>query len=361
MLLGLALAGVVVLLLVRGDDDRATEGGPKRTGPLIGVIANSQDTVTAAEQDAARALGVQALREEIRWPEVEPRRGRFDDRRYDRLTAAAARRGLQILPLLFKVPRWESAHDTQLPPSLPRWQRFVRHVVGRYGPGGAFWREHPRLDGSLAMTTWEVWNEPYLVPFSYGGVDVARYARLVRATVQAGREVNPRVGFLAAVEDSYDPGDGSRRNWAEDLFAAAPDLGPLLGGVAVHPYTPGSPLSRRRDELRFSRIEDLLGVARRNHVDASRPLWITELGWSTCPRHPPCVSVGEQAAYWSQALARIGRPPLEAAVAAVFAYDLRNLGRSGPGDPQGDFGLITGSGARKPAWAVVHRAALAAR
>ena len=358
------VAAVAVVVLLRGDQGGDTPPREARapSGLLVGVAANTQDTNVAPEQDAARELGAQVLREEVRWPEVEPQRGRFDDRRYDALTTLAARRGMRILPLLFLSPKWLTPHETELPPSLPLWQRFVRHVVGRYGPGGVFWRAHPELDGRLAMTTYEVWNEPYLPPFSYGGLDPAGYARLVRATVAAGHAVNPDVGFLAAVETVYDAGGGEGRNWAEDLFAADPGLGALLAGVAVHPYAPVSPaLPADPAQLRFARIDDVLAIVRRHGVTGPRPLWITELGWSTCPSRPPCVSLADQATFWRQALERIDRPPLRGAVGAVFAFNLRNLRRSGPGDPQGDYGLITARGGHKPAWAVVRRAALAAR
>lgn len=335
-------------------------GAPGTTTPAvrIGIVANTQDTNVGAEQDAARELGVTLLREELRWGDVEPTDGRWDDRTYDALTGAAARRGLQLLPLLFRTPKWLAPESLQLPPSLPRWQRFVGHVVARYGPGGGFWQAHPELDGDLAMTTWEVWNEPYLESFSKGGTDPVAYARLVRATVEAGHAVDPRARFLAAVEAGYDPGDGTSRNWADDLFAADPALGPLLGGVVVHPYAPGSPLApASKRELRFARTEELLATARRNGVTAQRPLWITELGWSTCSKRPPCTSREEQATYWRQALERLAQPPLRGAVAAVLGYRLRDIGGDGPEDTLADFGLLTAAGEPKPAWAVVRRAA----
>ncbi len=244
--------------------------------------------------------------------------------------------------------------------ALDRWQRFVRHVVGRYGPDGRFWREHPELDGGLAMRTWEVWNEPYLPMFSAGGVDPAAYARLVRATVEAGTAVNPDTRYLAAVEMSYVAADGTHRNWAEDMFAADAGLGRLLGGVAVHPYTPGSPFLENPDdqEASFSRINTLLDIARRNGVTTRRPLWVTELGWSTCPN---CISQAQQALYWRQSFSRFSKPPLRDTVAAVLAYNLRDLRRTGPSDPFGDFGLLTMDGRRKPAADVVSRAASVAR
>lgn len=365
------LAGLVAILIgiaiaataLRGVSDRRGAGEPRAAAATLrlGIVANTQDTRTGEEQDEARALGASIIREELRWPDVEPKEGRWDDSRYDALTRSAAQRGLQILPLLFQSPAWLSDDLRRLPPSLPRWQRFVRHVVERYAPGGRFWREHPELDGNLAMTTWEVWNEPYLGTFSAGDVDPVAYARLARATVEAGREANPRARFLAAVETLYRARDGTVRNWADDMFAADRTLAPLLGGVAVHPYSPLSPLTpAAAGEFRFARTNELLENARRNGVAVRRPLWITELGWSTCTFGSPCVSRRNQALYWAQALDLIERPPLRGNVAAVLGYSLRDIRGDGPDDPLADFGLLTSTGDRKPAWDVIHRAALTA-
>ena len=360
---GLLAAMLAVLVLVLTRDDEQARDAPSRAASslTIGVVANAQDTNVGAELDAARELGIGSVREELRWSEVEPERGRFDDRRYDALTLAAARRGLRVLPVLFLNPVWLTSEPTALPPDLPAWRRFVKHVVGRYGAGGAFWQKHPDLDADLAMVAWEVWNEPYLSFFSGDDIDPARYGELVRATATAAHAADPAARVLAAVEIDYTRNDGRRSNWTKDLFAASPGLGSVLGGVVVHPYSQGSPLRDDGTGNRFERVADIMTLARRAGVRAPQPLWLTELGWSTCPARPPCVSPTEQGTFWREALALIQRSPLRDEVAAVYAYRLRDVGRSGPGDNQGDFGLITADGTHKPAWAQVRASALAAR
>ena len=353
---------LVLAAAVAGCGD--APGSPKAPAPsfALGVVANTQDEDTAAEHDSVRRLGVRWLREELRWSEIEPRRGTFDDRRYDRLVTLAARRGIRILPLLYLTPGWLSPEPRGLPPSLSAWGRYVEHVVRRYGPGGTFWRTHPELDGRLAMRTFEVWNEPYLAYFSTGGIRPARYAQLVRSSIEAGRRAKADVAFLASMETEYHDDAGTPRNWAQDVFAADPGLGKLLGGVAVHPYSQVGPADRsgpRRSQ--FARIEDILTTIRRNKVTTRAPLWITELGWSTCSARPACVDRDDQRRYWADALRLTREGTLRPAVGGLFVYSLHDLGAAEPDDPLGSFGLLGPDGSRKPAWDVVREAADAVR
>jgi hypothetical protein len=322
----------------------------------VGVIGNSLDAATGPTQDAVVRLGAGWIREELRWSEAEPSRGRFAWARFDGVMLDAARRHLHVLPLLIRSPRWLTAHPMMLPPVLTRWQRFVRAATGRYEPGGTFWRAHPRLDARLAPVTWEIWNEPYLRQFSYPAPDPARYAALVRATVQAGRRVSSRLRFIAAAETVYATRTGRIRPWIDALFAAVPRLGSYLDGVAVHPYPRRSPDDARAPrDARFERIDDIVS-ALAAHGLAKVPVWITEIGWSTCTARPPCVLPATQGRYLKRMFGLLENR-YRSTVAAVFVYRLGDIDRSRPADPESGFGLMTVDGRRKPAWSVVARAA----
>src|SRR4051812_22765553 len=155
------------------------------------------------EQALARAAGASWLREEIQWSVVEPRRGARRWRAYDRLFAAAARRGLRLLPLLSDTPAWATTPNRRLPVRTEAYGAFVRDAVARYGPSGTFWHNHPALDHALAPAWFELWNEPYLVgPVVDDQLEADRYAALVHAGVAGGRSANPRARFLAAIDTS---------------------------------------------------------------------------------------------------------------------------------------------------------------
>ena len=132
------------------------------------------------------------------------------------------------------------------------------------------------------------------------------------------------------------------------MYAAVPDLNNYFDAVAVHPYARRSPLTYtpgdddRRQTRRLERVRDAL-VAR---GAGDKPLWITEVGWSTCRRAQDCVSESQQAAYFRDLFA-LQRVRWSGYVAAVFVYALQDF-RSR--DSQGSFGVLRQGGSRKPGW-----------
>lgn len=354
------LAGVTGLVALGGGSDEEAPPAPPPALPHVhvGVVANALDDDAPRIAARVRAARIGWMREELRWSEVEPERGRFTFARYDALVATLARQGIRLLPLLIESPRWMSADPRRLPTSLVAWQGFVGRAVGRYGRDGTFWRAHPELDASLAPTTWEVWNEPYLEFSSPPAPDPARYAELVRATAVAGRHADPAASFLAAVETTYTAADGSVRNWTRDLFTAIPDLARYVDGLAVHPYSNAAPMSTDVPRVqRFGRMTDIqadladLGVP-------PKPVWLTEIGWSTCANRPPCITEGRQARYLSSALALVAATPAWR-VRAVFVYRLGDL-RGTSDDPQAAFGVVRTDGQPKAAYDVLREAAAGA-
>lgn len=328
-------------------------------GLVIGITANLLDSAPALGP-VVRKAGIGWLREEFRWDLIEPRRGRFDYRRYDALVGDAARRGERLLPLLVDSPPWLARAPLTIPRDLASWQRFVAGVVGRYGPRGEFWRANPQLDARLAPRVWEIWNEPYLPQFSAGGVSPAAYADLVAASVQAGRRVDPESRWLTAAETKYRSAGGAARSWLPDLLAARPDLGRYLDLLAVHPYSLVGPEEEKGDVAgRFDRIAEIATTM--ENLGLSDPtLWLTELGWSTCTQRPPCVAETVQARYLRQALQRIASR-YRGLVAAVFVYRFSDLQGNGPGDFLARFGVVRRNGKPKPAYEVVRQAAQESR
>lgn len=356
LILAGTLSGGILLAAAGRAQPRPSPLLPPGSRLIVGVVANSLDDNVTRQQGLARQVGVHWLREEFRWPVIEPSRGSWSFRRYDSLVSDAARRGLRILPLLLQSPRWLTRHVLALPPSLSLWRSFVTHVIARYGPGGRFWVEHPHLDARLAPSVYEIWNEPYNAAFSFGGPAPARYARLVQATVSAGRRVAPSVRFLMAADTHYAASDGSSRNWLDDLFAALPSLGTYIDGLAVHPYTLGDPASTSgpRDG-QFARIDDLEATLVAHGVSA-RPLWVTEVGWSTCTQRPACVSEKTQAQHLAS-LFRVAGTLYASRIDAIFVYSLHDLYLPDPADPYLFYGVLRRNASHKPAWAVLDEAA----
>ncbi len=124
-----------------------------------------------------------------------------------------------------------------------RAEQSVRHtprtwqaVVHRYGPNGTLWAHHPQLR-PYAVTTFDLWNEPYYDLGSDGRYDPARYARLVRAAATAGHAADGSARFLLAAEMQGTMITGHRWLWWVDaMYRAVPDLNRYFDGISVHPY-----------------------------------------------------------------------------------------------------------------------------
>ena len=331
-----------------------------RPGPIrVGLIANTLDAgpATGPQQTEARQSGARWLREEFRWNEVEPRPGEFHWRKIDRMMRMAAARRLRVLPLLIGTPRWVAHSMYELPLNPDGFARFTARVARRYGPGGTFWRRLARPTRRLAPRVFEVWNEPFAAHFSAGQVSARRYALLFYAAATAGWHANPRTRYLLAVDSAYISADGQPREWTTDLLRALPRLRRRVYGLAMHPYSvtesPGTytPGASQRQFLRIREVRDEWGGSPR--------IWVTEVGWSTCPDGSGCVSEADQARYLQEAFDIVGSERL--GVEAMFIYRLIDLHPGNPSDREQWFGLRRLDGNPKPAWSVLHRIAEAVR
>src|SRR3954447_14602786 len=248
---------------------------------------------------AVAGAGVTMERLELAWSDIQPQPGRWDFREFDTQFARAARHGITVLPVLMNVPAWAGPAWNALPANAAAYFAYAARVVARYGPHGSFWKAHPELPPRQAHW-FEIWNEPYLFQFAEGGPDPAAYARLYEGAVTAGRRADPSAKFLIAADLYTGEKDGSSSGWVGPMFDAVPDLARFVDGVAVHPYTTtDSPDSYTPDDPRgeFRRIESIRQEFVKRGV-SSKPFWITEVGWSTCPANPDsCVSDEKQAAF----------------------------------------------------------------
>lgn len=339
---------LVVAMVVAGiafahhEDEPGREGGAQlRLGVVADTIGWGQHL--GQRQALARAAGARWLREELQWANVVPRRGERHWKPIDRLFITAAHRGLRILPLLNEAPRWARGRDHALPTDSRAYAAYVRDAVARYGPGGRFWRDHPHLDASLAPVWFELWNEPYFARPGHSAITAARYAALAQAGIDAGRRANRRARFLIAVDPATAGEPNLDREWLAGLAAAQPGLLAAADGVAAHPYAQdGAGSLRSLDRLRAALT-----------AQGSRlPIWVTEVGWSTCARSAGCVTEATQASNLARLLhgVRTGQR-----AAAVFVYHLGSW-RVRSGDQiYGDYGLLRADRTRKPSWRTYHR------
>ena len=315
-----------------------------------------------ANLDAAQAAGGGVIRTTVYWSRIAPRRPsaarnpfnsayRFAD--LDEMVRGAQLRGIEVLLTIWGTPKWAGPAQNRLPRRLSDLTNFAYAVASRYSG---------RYPGYPHVRFYTVWNEPnreiFLAPqYAANGKPTApaNYARLFRAGYAGIKVANPSAQVAAGVTASNGRDRPIRRRGVQDTISpgkfaelvskARPRI--RFDAWAHHPY-PTTPSMRPTQVVRWPNVSlasmPRLGTSldkwfkRRN-----TPLWITEYGHETRPQDRRGVSYATQARYVVQALGIARRNPR---VQMFIWFILKDA----PTTPW-DSGLLTQTGARKPAYA----------
>jgi hypothetical protein len=261
-----------------GDDSSDENSGPARPPTLLGVtsgVLTDPDAPVASEIKVMAASGVTALRVPFYWTHIEPTKGKFDFSEPDAFAAAAARAHIELLPIALRAPSWAAAHPSlpNSPPADPAtYGAYLTALIERYGPSGSFWRDHPDLP-KQPVEAWQIWNEPNHDRYWSDQPYAAGYVRLARAARAAIKKADPDALVIGAgfADRSWESISQIYRAGAKGVFDA----------IAIHPYT-----------YEVSNVLRLVRYARRSlrqAGDGDRPLWLTEVTWSSGkrPGHQP--------------------------------------------------------------------------
>jgi Glycosyl hydrolase catalytic core len=134
--------------------------------------------------------------------------------------------------------------------------------VGRYGPRGSLWDEHPDL-ARRPIRDWQLWNEPNFPRYWSTRPFARSYVRVLRASRRALRRADRGARLILAGLPN--------RSWRalRSIYRAGGRR--AFDAVALHPYT-GHP----RDVVRIVR---LARREMRRGGDRRKPVWVTELSW----------------------------------------------------------------------------------
>jgi hypothetical protein len=258
-----------------------------------------QATPSVEQFQRLRAGGVDSVRVPIGWSSVQTFSSASSDwSTVDPLIGGAAQAGLKVLPFVYGAPSWAvpvahvpASHGATAPRTLPvksaaqrsAWTNFLKLVVARYGPGGAFWSANPGLP-ETPVRTWQIWNEENFKYF-VARPNPADYGKLVNISYGAIKSVDPGAklilgGMFARPKEAEFKGKPAQAYFATDfldrMYASTPGIKSKFSGVALHPYTSSY-------QLLTPDIEEFRTVLKANH-DAGKGLWITEIGWSSKTR-----------------------------------------------------------------------------
>jgi hypothetical protein len=323
--------------------------------PAAAVETGINQTVrqTRPTAETAARLGAGWVRIWGGWDAVEPGQDQYaeniiNDMNYEVNTAKS--RGLKVLMVMQRTPAWASGgKGTFAPPNNPADFGEMMGTVARRIPG---------------VDAWELWNEPDESEFFYGGPQPAKYAAMVKAAYPRIKAAQPNdvvvTGGLVGndmdfVEKLY--GYGLHGNF--DALAVHTDTACLTDSPDYIYRDPQGRIGR----YTFSSFREVHSVMAR-HGDGDKPIWMTELGWSTqstaphsCPigekkgTKPLGVSEARQAELLTQAFSCLQADPL---VKVAFWFGMQDF----RGSPHaGGYGLYRLDGSAKPSAAAFARLA----
>ena len=334
-------------------------------GPQVGLVTDLTWGTSRSDMDRTVtqivASGAQWVRANVNWKDVEPVAGQMNPwwlSTIDYAVAQLSAHGVKVLmPVADGVPYWASADPARYTDGsgVQHWNQywhaanaadyaaFIKVVVARYAPKG--------------VHAYEIWNEPNYVHFWPSGPNPADYATLLKAAYPAVKAADPTatvvMGGLSLNDYSFVSG----------LYAAG--AGRSFDAAAVHPYTDATnpatcwtDASGRNAASAFCGIQSVHNVMAANG-DASKPIWLTEMGWSTCSC-PGGVSETTAASYLSTALQALASYPY---VARAFVYNLRNdfWLNNAPSNIEANYGLLRIDFSVKPGFAAFQSYALSHR
>ncbi len=351
-----------------GHEFRERSGNPvaepnAASPPLLGISVNSLPSTLAGLDHAfadIRSLGFQAVRIDISWVDVQPRRSRWHWVTTDRIVRSARANGLRVLGVLAYTPAWArepGCTSSACPPKEPQaFADFARAVAARYG------------HDSIPM--WEIWNEPNVSRFWEPRPDAASYAHLLDVTSAAIHSVSPDAlvasAGLAAVEH------GNRNNIPQltflDRMLATGSIR-SVDAIAYHPYT--YPYPTDWPHTREPRTAwNVISQTRRSVSQilakhgAELPIWVTEYG---APTDGPGVrndgrldavlpGTDHVSERWQSelAVAAVKSAAKTRGVRAFFWYGYQDF--TFPHSNEGSYGLRREDGTPKPALAAIRHA-----
>lgn len=293
---------------------------------------------------------VGTVRLPVDWARLEPEPGLHEFEAVDEQVLAAARHGIEILPVVWNTPGWLSRDPLRSPLRFRggsrAWASFLRVLVRRYGLGGVIWRDQKRKE---PIRRWQIWNEPNFRLFWHPRPSPVEYARLLRVAARAIRGEDRQAQVVLA---GVAPVGAGLLTWVflRRLYRV-PGAKKSFDMVALHPYAKSvAEMSRQVKDARTVMAEA---------GDDATPLLISELGVASWGSFASTFVKGPrgQALFLRRAFARLLSMRGRWRLAGVHWFSWRD--RAQP-DPHCSFcqgaGLLDLDGRPKPAWSAFRQA-----
>jgi hypothetical protein len=277
-------------------------------------------------------LGVDLVRVNVSWSEVEPRAGVFKWSGYDPVIKGLHVRGIEAVLTLVSTPAWANGgQGTNFAPTSGSSFADFAAAAARHYP---------------FVTRWLIWNEP----------NQRRWLRPTTPAVYVRRLLNPAYAAIHRVRPHALVGGGvtapraatggvSPLAWIRGMAAAHA----RLDAYAHNPYplspneTPSAGGCEHCETLTMATLPQL--IADVSHAfGSSKRIWLTEYGYQTDPPDNLLgVSLEKQALYLSEASLRVYLAPRVDMLINYLVQDEPDLDRW-------QSGVLTTTGAQKPSY-----------
>ncbi len=230
----------------------------------------------------AQGTGVEWIKQQIEWVNIEYEPGAYDWRELDRIVEKANGYGFRLMLSVNHAPAWTRTDPVEYgPPNDPtEFGRFMGVLAERYR-------------GRVAA--YELWNEPNLRREWRGEpLDPALFVALIREGASAINAADPSATVISGAPAVTGINDGETavddRVYLRGMAAAG--VGDWVDGIGVHPYGFANPPQEHWDDPTHAApshndhpsfffrdtLEDYRAILAEAGLE-SLPLWVTEFGW----------------------------------------------------------------------------------
>jgi hypothetical protein len=321
-------------------------GTAQAAQPGVNVASLSHDSIAEGLATGARSIRLFASWQELEpnGPGDYPNAGNVAD--YDAAIRQINAGGAQPFFVVLNTPVWASgSNDPLVPPAdVNAYAKFI----GKFAA-------HNKTVGTVAG--YEIWNEPDESAFWHPAPDVVKYSAMLKASYASIKAADPSATVVTG------PTTGNNYSWIQQLYGNG--AGGNFDVVAVHTDTacldrgpdafyrdPGGQLAQYTF-LGYRSVHDVMAA----NGDGGKPIWMSELGWSStgggptsCTRgqwagqKPSGVSEAAQAQYLTQAYACLAN---DSYVQRADWFTMRDTSGNGV-DELNHYGLVHTDGSPKP-------------
>jgi GH35 family endo-1,4-beta-xylanase len=323
------LVGLLALLMAPSASFAAQKG--------LSVDLTWADSL--AEQNQTEPIiaesGSKWVRMTLNWSDAEPKQGEYSQwwfEQYDNAVNLAEEAGQKIIFVVGSSPSWASgSSNTETPPENPAdYATFIHYVAARYAG---------------RVSAWEIWNEENTTRFWSTGVNAAQYTALLKDAYPAVKSADPNALVL------FGGTSGNDYNFISEAYAAGAKGS--FDVMAVHPYSchaPGTIVRESNGEITGGAF---LGYRTVHNVMVAngdeKPIWFTEIGWSSSTGGSCSFGEATQAVYLTEAYKLTDQTPY---VQVMCWYNLRNdYWAHDENSVEAQYGLFNTNFTPKPAFA----------